>query len=46
MKAYKASGSLRISSKGEPFSLGLVVDLTVLANVEAGALANSAFALG
>ena len=37
IRAYKVSGSLRISSKGEPFFLGLAVDLIVLADVEAGA---------
>ena len=46
IRAYKASGSLRISSKGEPFFLGLAVDLTVLVDIEAGASASSAFCTG
>ena len=46
IRAYKASGSLRISSKGEPFFLGLAVDFTVLADVETSASASSAFCSG
>ena len=37
MRAYRASGSFQISSKGELFFLGLIEDLTDLADVEAGA---------
>ena len=46
IRAYKASGSLRISSKGEPFFLGLVEGLTVLADVETSASASSTFCTG
>ena len=35
------SESLQISFKGESFFLGLIEDLTIVADVEAGALASS-----
>ena len=41
-RAYRASGSLQISFKGEPFFLGLAV----WTDVEAGALANSVVCTG
>ena len=46
MRAYRALGSLRISSKGETFFLGLVEGLIALVDVEAGASASSAFYTG
>ena len=44
-KAYKASGSLRIASEGEPFFLDLTGDLTFLVDEEAGA-SGTAFCTG
>ena len=46
MRAYRASRSLQISSKGEPFFLGLTRGLTVLEDEEASASASSAFCTG